>query len=493
MKHANRSQPSDCPENFSFGKYWNRHRELDNLLSGAFMFLPEPFRLPQNIQDPVAINTNLNIHAAVICLHNSAYEMANEHSLPAHLKSTIKTRLLSASNEVVNILKLTSHTNAGYVSGLLIIGVCLELTPADPCIFQRGPLIALSFYVACSVYTSQAQEEGVTPIQAANIEFLLTAMEAIGRQNKITLNFLRQAIHELKQAGLDGFVRVPKIPPQATDPLAGEEQPCGQIPLFARSRVSKRTTGILPPLPGRLPLNKPIGIRPQSIRFLESLEKCANIVDPQSLISSYTSKSSDGFAAAKRRRIDMSPEPPATMRLGNNDDNPAWRQHVPIEEVSPSADTPIGSNASSSTSFKNPQETARFNLPHRANSSTRGSSPSVVVIGSSSTSMSSGTSPSQVANGSEPNITNGGTAKTNQVGNSTHAFGVSDSSTTAPGGFRGGVMMDTMFQDYGLQDASPGFTEVTEAMLDDASWMILNDLAVNGQSWDTGEVGAGVG
>lgn len=116
MKHANRSQPSDCPGDFAYGKYWNRHRELDNLLSGAFMFLPERFRLPQNVREPVAIHTNLNLHAAVICLHNSAYEMANEHNLPDHLKSTIKTRLLSASNEVVNILKLTSHTNAGYVS-----------------------------------------------------------------------------------------------------------------------------------------------------------------------------------------------------------------------------------------------------------------------------------------------------------------------------------------------------------------------------------------
>lgn len=118
MKHANRSQPSDCAENFAYGKYWNRHRELDNLLSGAFMFLPERFRLPQNVREPVAIHTNLNLHAAVICLHNSAYEMANEHNFPDHLKSMIKTRLLNASNEVVNILKLTSHTNAGYVSPL---------------------------------------------------------------------------------------------------------------------------------------------------------------------------------------------------------------------------------------------------------------------------------------------------------------------------------------------------------------------------------------
>lgn len=108
--------------------------------------------------------------------------------------------------------------------------------------------------------------------------------------------------------------------------------------------------------------------------------------------------------------------------------------------------------------------------------------------------MSSGTSPGHAGtNGIEPNILNGSIEMSNRAGsNSNHAFGV-QASATASGVTNGGIIMDTMFQDYGVQDASQGFTEVTEAMLDDASWMILNDVAVNGQSWDTGEVGAGVG
>lgn len=331
-------------------------------------------------------------------------------------------------------------------------------------------------------------------------------MEAIGRQNKITLNFLRQAIHELEQAGLDGFVRVPKIPPQAADPVTGAEQPCGQIPLFARSRVSKRTTGILPPLPGRLPLNKPMGIRPPSMRFLESLEKYSNIIDPQTLLSSNMPES-DGRATTKRRRVNISPEPPATaMRLGGDGDNLSWCQHVPIEEVSSSADTPIESTKSSS-SHQTAQDAAQFNLPHRANSSTRGSSSPSAVATSSSTSLSSGASPGQATNSKEPNGPNCGITMPYQAGssssnnnnntNNTHAFGV-QVNATAPGAVAGetnvSMMMDPMFQDYAVQDSAPGFTGVTEAMLDDTSWMMLNDVGVNGgQSWDTGEVGAGVG
>lgn len=119
MKHSNRSRPDDCPGDYEYGKFWNRHRELDNLLSGAFMFLPARFRLPQNVRDPIAVHTNLNFHAAAICLHNSAYEMANDHNLPDDLKKCIRNRLISASDEVVNIVKLTSHSNSGYVSHTL--------------------------------------------------------------------------------------------------------------------------------------------------------------------------------------------------------------------------------------------------------------------------------------------------------------------------------------------------------------------------------------
>lgn len=116
MKHVHRKRSNDAPENYEYGRYWTRHRELDNLLSSAFMFLPERFRLPQNLRDPVAVNTNLNLHASLICLHNSAFERAHEHNLADHIKQLTKARLFTAAQEIVNIVKMASHTNAGYVS-----------------------------------------------------------------------------------------------------------------------------------------------------------------------------------------------------------------------------------------------------------------------------------------------------------------------------------------------------------------------------------------
>lgn len=41
------------------------------------------------------------------------------------------------------------------------------------------------------------------------------------------------------------------------------------------------------------------------------------------------------------------------------------------------------------------------------------------------------------------------------------------------------------------QDAGAQYTEVTAAMLNDDSWMILNDVGGNGSHWATGAEGAG--
>lgn len=322
----------------------------------------------------------------------------------------------------------------------------------------------------------------MTPILSTNIEFLYTAMEAIGRQNKITLAFLRQAISELKQAGLDSFVRVPKLPPYL-DAIAGDSQPCGQIPLFARSRVSKRTTGILPPLPGRLPLNKPLGTRPPNFKIFESIDTHINLLDPQTFDSSTAEP--PGGNANKRRRVNLSPEAPS---MPMRQDNLTWCQQGPVEELSSSANTPVGSSMSSA-SRKNLEELAQFDLPHRGSSSTSGSSPSAIVT-SSSTTMSSGASPGYITHGTENQASNCGFVMADQSG-SAHVFDVPANHATCSVAETNGMGLD-LLQGFEIQGSSTGFTQVTEDMLNDTSWMLLNDVGVNGQPWDIGGRGAGV-
>lgn len=97
------------------GEFWKRHREIDNDLSSIFMFLPDSFRLPQSRGDAPAIYANLNLHAAVICLHHAALDKADEFNLGETIRSASIARLRSSADEIVNIVKMTSHNVHLYV------------------------------------------------------------------------------------------------------------------------------------------------------------------------------------------------------------------------------------------------------------------------------------------------------------------------------------------------------------------------------------------
>lgn len=109
MAHTHRAKPSDNPHELMHGPFWTRHRDLDNKLSGLFMFLPEIFRLPQQSREPAAIHTNLNLHASVICLHHAAIEMCDKHDHDESVKNGSIARLKTSAEEIVNIVKMTSH------------------------------------------------------------------------------------------------------------------------------------------------------------------------------------------------------------------------------------------------------------------------------------------------------------------------------------------------------------------------------------------------
>lgn len=116
VKHVHRpARTDDRPGDYERGAFWRRHRELDNALSSAFMFLPASFRLPDHYRDPAALHSNLNLHAAVICLHHAAVDQADKHALPDAVKRASQARLMTAANEIVNIVKMISHVKANPV------------------------------------------------------------------------------------------------------------------------------------------------------------------------------------------------------------------------------------------------------------------------------------------------------------------------------------------------------------------------------------------
>ncbi|KAK1963674.1 hypothetical protein LY78DRAFT_188760 [Colletotrichum sublineola] len=235
LKHVHWERPNDRPTDVEYGEFWTRHRDIDNMLSSTFMFLPERFRLPQSMRDPTAVHANLNLHASVICLHHAAIDRIEKYNLPEKLKAASVLRLRTAAEEVVNIVKSTSHVNSSY----------------------KSPMVALSLYAAASVYVYSAKcdpEVGLSTADLQNLKFIVTAMEAIGRKHVITKAFLQQIYMDVDRNGLAGIIDLPSLNKYKNQ----FGWTCSNVPLLVRSSISKHTE-IQPPLPGRLPLGNPKG------------------------------------------------------------------------------------------------------------------------------------------------------------------------------------------------------------------------------------------
>ncbi|KAK5663894.1 hypothetical protein OQA88_102 [Cercophora sp. LCS_1] len=228
LKHIHRPMPGDQPQDLEHGVFWKRHRKLDNTLSSAFMFLPERFRLPMHIRDTIAVHQNLNFHAAMICLHTAACEKVDKYKLPNHIKQASRIRCLTSAHEIINIMKMTSHSTASY----------------------KTPLISLALYVAASVFVVEAKENPATP-EKENLEFILKCMRAIGRQHMITRAYFNHLLLDLEYNGVTTS--------HGSDPMDSVYNACGHgIPLLARSAISHHSPPKVP-LPGRLPLGNPQG------------------------------------------------------------------------------------------------------------------------------------------------------------------------------------------------------------------------------------------
>lgn len=362
---------------------------------------------------------------------------------------------------------------------------------------QRSPLVALALYVASSVVIMQVQEDGLKPKDKADLEFLLSAMDAIGKQHMITLSFLRQVMVDLDRMNLTHRIRVPKLSPLCG--FAGEGvSPCGNnIPLFARSRAS-RHKDMMPPLPGRLPLNKPIGRKRDSYFMMKPFDsQVPKELHRDAALQSFTYNGLDAGNANKRKRVDEPSQP-----LPNNDPFDLFQSSAPVEEVSPSDKTPgdssvllgAGTNGPHAWSQKAMDGMAQFRLPHRGGSSTNGSSPSA-VMNSNPTTASSGVSTVATNTGATVGTTSSVDVGINLTERTSAAemFGKTDGQPVLDEKLMSNLDMD-MFQELNswdgaaneAQDPSAEFAPVIEAMLHDDSWMVLNEAG--NPSWDPGTV-----
>ncbi|KAH6708243.1 hypothetical protein EV126DRAFT_107431 [Verticillium dahliae] len=253
LRHVHRTKATDRPEDVEYGGFWHKHRKLDNIISSAFMFMPERFRLPKNLRNPTAVHTNLNLHAGIICLHHAAVDKVETYNLPESLRIASQSRLRTAAEEIVNIVRLSSHVSPGF----------------------KSPLAALSMYCAVSVYVYIAKispQSGLSRTDLNNLEFLINAMESIAKNHLITQAFLQQICADVEMNGLASFINLPSLANHRN--AFGWSSP--NVPLLVKSYLTKHT-GIQPPLSGRLP---PGNRHPSTARPGQSGSSVEELNDP---------------------------------------------------------------------------------------------------------------------------------------------------------------------------------------------------------------------
>lgn len=344
LRHVHKPKPNDNPDNYEYGEYWQRHRDIDNVLSSAFVYLPQSFRLPDNYRDPIAVHTNLNLHASAICLHHSAIENIDTYKLPESAKKSSQDRLTTAAQEIVNIIKLTSHVNTS----------------------PKSPLTALSMYCAASVYMYLCKENQA-PTNLSNLDFIISAMEALGRNHSITRAFLRQVVVDIERNDLGNIVRLPRL-----DRLSGELglQISHNIPLLARSSVSRHTQP-QPPLPGRLPLGNPVG-KPLNDEYRQTEYGTWTTefqVYDRNVHGPPRSEPSQPGGNNKRRRMSRSNETRNTMDSPDRGGSTSWTStntnptttSTPPNDTMPAHSRQCGGGYATNSNVE-------FNLPHRTGS-----------------------------------------------------------------------------------------------------------------------------
>lgn len=179
LEHMHRISPEDNESDLN-GKYWTRHRDIDNILLNLTMGMPEALRIPTGLPDPNVIFMNMCIHTAVICLHQSAMARADKHHLTGSISSESKMRCVTAAMEVASIMRAIAH---------------LDLS-------RMNPFMSFCLYVAARVFIQYLRARRNDARFQSSLLFVLNAMNAMKKKNALNEAFLAQLDVEMEACNL---------------------------------------------------------------------------------------------------------------------------------------------------------------------------------------------------------------------------------------------------------------------------------------------------
>jgi hypothetical protein len=115
LLHLHRPGPDDHDEDIN-GGFWNRHRNIEQVLLQTSLGLPDHLRLPAGVTDPNVVFANMCLHTSAICLHQAAIFKADKYRLSVNVSNESKIRCVTAAAEIASIMRMISHMDLGAVS-----------------------------------------------------------------------------------------------------------------------------------------------------------------------------------------------------------------------------------------------------------------------------------------------------------------------------------------------------------------------------------------
>ncbi|EPE31562.1 Zn2/Cys6 DNA-binding protein [Glarea lozoyensis ATCC 20868] len=177
--HLHRPDDDDRDHDLN-GEFWKRHRNMDNILLNTSLSLPSNLKLPNGLNNPNIVFTNMNIHTSTICLHQAAIYKADKNRLPSSISAESKIRCINAANEIASVMRMVSH---------------MDLS-------TMNPFISFCLYVAARVFVQYLKSRPEDSQIGDSLRFLLSAMNALKRKNPLTESFLVQLDVDLEGLGM---------------------------------------------------------------------------------------------------------------------------------------------------------------------------------------------------------------------------------------------------------------------------------------------------
>ncbi|KAF4499648.1 Zn(II)2Cys6 transcriptional activator [Fusarium agapanthi] len=180
---------------------WHQLQQLDEAVTNAFATLPLDLQCPENTESPEAVLINLQLHTALICIHQSALTRSQVDmvALP-----TTKARVMESAVQIMITVALVTDLNTRF----------------------RNPLVSFASFIAASFFLSDFLTTGDLQSEA-NFTALMTVMVEVGKNNMFAASLAVRLAQTVRASGADqgtaGKVGVMMADLNIDHPIPGQE------------------------------------------------------------------------------------------------------------------------------------------------------------------------------------------------------------------------------------------------------------------------------